>query len=186
MKIECILKRDGGTKADIDGIEYHFEPLSDGAHVAEIEKTEHIDRFLAIPEGYKVYHGKEVPSGEPVKVSKRAAAAPAESSKLAVPLAGSFALAPQFEIGGKIITQSEAVKKAFDASGLSSDEWNDLDDEDRVAKIEIALDDLADAADEAAAEGDDREALVEAYKAKFGKAPHHKTSIETIKAKLAE
>ncbi len=33
MQIECILKRQDGTKAEIGGTEYHFEPLDDGAQV---------------------------------------------------------------------------------------------------------------------------------------------------------
>lgn len=35
-------------------------------------------------------------------------------------------------------------------------------------------------------EQDERAALAAAYKAKFGKAPHHLAKIETIRAKLAE
>lgn len=148
MKIECILKRDGGTKTDIGGVLYHFEPLADGAHVAEITEEAHIDRFLAIPEGYKVYHGKETPEGQPVQIGEQTAApVPVSDTKNTAPLAGSDELPPQFEIGGKVITQLDAVQKAFEASGLSSDEWNELDAEDRTAKIEIALDELAEAAE---------------------------------------
>jgi hypothetical protein len=55
MKIECKLKREGGSKIDLDNIEYHFAPGADGAHVAEVENDEHIARFLAIPEGYRIY-----------------------------------------------------------------------------------------------------------------------------------
>ena len=153
MKIECILKREGGTKTDVGGVEYHFEPLSDGAHVAEVTEEVHIDRFLAIPEGYKVYHGKETPVGEPKTLdAPKLATTPAPEGKKAVGmLAGSDELPPQFEIGGKVITQLEAVQAAFDASGLSSDEWNELDAEDRAAKIEISLDELAEAAEAEAA-----------------------------------
>jgi hypothetical protein len=152
MKIECILKRDGGTKTDIGGVLYHFEPLADGAHVAEITEEAHIDRFLAIPEGYKVYHGKEAPEGQPVQIGEQTAASvPVSDTKNTAPLAGSDELPPQFEIGGKVITQLDAVQKAFEASGLSSDEWNELDAEDRTAKIEIALDELAEAAETAPA-----------------------------------
>ena len=55
MKIESIIKRANGTRAEIGGTEYHFAPLADGAHVAEVEEAEHIERFLAIPEGYRIY-----------------------------------------------------------------------------------------------------------------------------------
>lgn len=197
MKIQCILKREGGTKAEIGGIEYHFEPLADGAHVAEVEREDHIDRFLSIPEGYKVYHGNGEPKGKPIEAAKAAApavtAAPKETGNL--PLAGSEQHPPQFEIGGTVYSQRDVVEKAFAASGLTCDEWNDLGDDERAAKIDIALDEIADAADGEAAHdqgGEDasvdeavsREALVEQYKAKFGKAPHYRASVEKIKAEL--
>lgn len=55
MKIECILKRKGGTVAEIGGIEYHFKPQEGGAHVADVKDNAHIQRFLSIPEGYRIY-----------------------------------------------------------------------------------------------------------------------------------
>ena len=60
MKIECKLKREGGSKIELDGKEYHFAPDTFGAHVAEVEDDEHIARFLAIPEGYRIH--KEQPA----------------------------------------------------------------------------------------------------------------------------
>lgn len=148
MKIECVLRREGGTKAEIDGLEYHFEVLADGAHVAEVENDTHADRFLAIPEAYKVYRGKDKPKGEPREVSAPApqVEAPApEASTL--PLEGSDEHPPQFEINGTVYTQREIVEKAFAASGLSSDEWNELGQDERAAKMDIVLDDLAEAAE---------------------------------------
>ncbi len=59
MKIESVLKRAGGTKVELDGVEYHFAPQEDGCHVAEVVKRAHIDRFLAIPEGYRLYLPEE-------------------------------------------------------------------------------------------------------------------------------
>ncbi|MCY1167375.1 hypothetical protein D9M73_73360 [compost metagenome] len=57
MKFECKLKREGGTKVEIGGVEYHFKPLPDGAHVAEVTEEDHIARFYQIPEAYKAYKG---------------------------------------------------------------------------------------------------------------------------------
>ena len=159
MKIQCILNREGGTVVDIGGIEYHFEPVADGAHVAEVSEEAHIDRFLSISDAYNVYHGDETPTGEP-KVIGESTPAPAPQSediKDRAPLAGSEQLPPQFEIGDRVVTQLEAVKIAFEASGLTSDEWNDLGDDERAAKIEIALDEMADEADEGAGEGETKE-----------------------------
>jgi hypothetical protein len=57
MLIECILHRDGGTFADVDGHEYHFKPLETNLenHVAEVTDEHAIKVFLAIPEGYQPY-----------------------------------------------------------------------------------------------------------------------------------
>ena len=211
MKIECKLIRDGGTRADIDGVEYHFEPLADGKHVAEVVNEVHIDRFLAIPDAYRVYHGDLEPKGKPAAVAASAGLAPAPAKKAREGsfLYGSNNHQPQYEIGGQIYALGDVVRKAFEASGLTEDDWNELPEDEREAKIDIALDDLADAAEAAAkaaastpaadagAEGKgegegeapaanpERDALVAAYKEKFGKAPHYRASVETIKAALA-
>ncbi|UAW00952.1 hypothetical protein [Ralstonia phage RPZH3] len=55
MQIECILKRQGGTKVTLEGVEYHFAPLEDAAHVAEVESEPHCKRLLSIPEAYQPY-----------------------------------------------------------------------------------------------------------------------------------
>lgn len=54
MKIECILKRRGGTFASVGGVTYHFKPQPDGRHVAEVTDPAHIGRFLSIVEGYRL------------------------------------------------------------------------------------------------------------------------------------
>lgn len=152
MKIQCILERKGGTVAEIGGIEYHFEPLEDGAHVAEVENEAHIDRFLSIAEAYKVYHGKLAPKGKATPIEnpvKAEAPAPAQSERLR--LFGSDAHPPSFDVNGKTYTQMEIIKIAFAESRLTEDEWNELPEEDRGARIDMALDDLADAAEQAPA-----------------------------------
>ncbi len=53
MKIECILKRDGGTKVDLDGTQYHFKPQEDGSHTAEVSDIDHARRLLSIKEAYR-------------------------------------------------------------------------------------------------------------------------------------
>lgn len=153
MKIQCILERKGGTVAEIGGIEYYFEPLEDGAHVAEVENEAHIDRFLSIAEAYKVYHGKQSPKGKPTAIAnpvKPAEPTPAASDRLR--LFGSSEHPPSFDVNGKTYTQMDIIKIAFEASRLSEDDWNELAEEDRGARIDMALDDLADAVDEAPAE----------------------------------
>lgn len=186
MKIQCVLLRDGGTKTDLDGLLYHFEPLADGAHVAEIEIEAHIDRFLAIAEGYKIYHGKLSPKGKPQKLDsvevKRAATEAAENRTR---LNGSEVHMQAYEIHGVPYDINSIVQRAFKASGMTADEWNDLDRDDRHARIDMTLDDLEEQAPvEEEADTDDRASLVVAYEARFGKKPHGKWTAEKIKSEL--
>lgn len=144
MKIECKLKRNGGSKVDIDGIEYHFEPLNDGAHVADVEDKDHIDRFLAISEGYRVYHGELAPEGKPQTIAAAVGLAvkPEEKTREGAFLYGSSDHASQYTIGDATYSLGDIVRKAFEASQLSEDDWNALEEEDRAARIDIVLDDL--------------------------------------------
>lgn len=181
MKIECILKRAGGTVAELEGVEYHFAPQGDGAHVAEIEKRSHIERFLSIPSAYCIYD----PSGAPKLPEPVAVAVEPE-----VGLYGSDVHPATFEIGGKTYQLGDVVRLAFENSGRTVEEWNDMEPEDRAAAIDVELDKLEEAAD-VNGDGvvdskDERAALAAEYQAKFGKAPHHRLSIDSIKAKLAE
>lgn len=193
MKIACLGLREGGTKVDIDGLEYHFEPLEDGAHVADVEDEAHIDRFLSISDHYKVYHGKLAPAGKASRIAPIGAPRVFVAQKVAAEvLLGSSVHDASYEIGDKTYSLGEIVALAHKTSELTVEEWNELDEGDRHAKIDIALDDLADAAEKAEAqkpeepESDERAALVAQYTEKFGKAPHYRATIETIKAKLAE
>jgi len=61
MKIECTLKRHGGTRVELFGAEYHFAPNeNDGAHVCEVGDESAIERLLSISEAYKEYVGEFV------------------------------------------------------------------------------------------------------------------------------
>lgn len=190
MKIECKAIRTGGTRVNIGKTEYHFEPLEDGAHVADIENADHIDRFLSISDAYRVYHGKHAPKGEPTEIKNAAPAAkPISPSDPSGMLLGSSVHESSYDIGGTTYSLGDVVAKAYTASGLSLEDWNLLEEEDRHAKIDIALDELAEAADQSGGTVDpdaERDALVEQFKAKFGKAPAANAKIETIKARLAE
>ena len=53
MKIESILKRQGGTKVTMGSALYHFAPNEQDQHVAEVENPDHAKVFLNIPEGYR-------------------------------------------------------------------------------------------------------------------------------------
>lgn len=71
---------------------------------------------------------------------------------------------------------------------MTSDEWNELGEDDRAARMDIVLDEMADAADlnnDGVVDGkDERIQLIEAYKVKFGKAPNGRKPNATLKAEL--
>jgi hypothetical protein len=66
MLIECIIKRDGGTRLTLWGTPYHFEPDADGRHVADVTDPAHVERFLSIPEAYR-----EAGDSEPKPAARR-------------------------------------------------------------------------------------------------------------------
>lgn len=72
MKIESLLRRKGGTKAEIDGVEYHFKPDKDGREYADVTNMDHVGIFASIKEGYRLVGDKE-------KISDPAVAEQAET-----------------------------------------------------------------------------------------------------------
>lgn len=66
MKIECILHRDGGTHAEVGGVEYHFrpDPQHDGRHIATVDNPLHAARFISITEGYRMLPADDDGAGD--------------------------------------------------------------------------------------------------------------------------
>jgi hypothetical protein len=54
MKIESLLRRPGGTKVTLDGVDYHFKPGPDGREYADVTNNDHIGIFASIREGYRI------------------------------------------------------------------------------------------------------------------------------------
>lgn len=180
MKIECILHRDGGTRVQLGGTEYHFVPLDDGAHVADVENTDHQDRFLAISEAYRLYRASSATSAEEIGATGMGEG----NSEPTVPviLLGSNVHPASFDIGGKTYSLGDIV--ALAAEGFSPADWNELSDEARADLIDEKLDEL-----DVQGEGEADTVLAdlrEQYKAKFGRLPHPTMKAESIQAKLAE
>lgn len=171
MKIESKIKRKAGTKVDIDGVDYHFKPQADGAHVCEVSDKKHIQRFLSITEGYQIYD----PDGDVKKPAKESKENPGNE----VVLLGAESYDEVYEINGKTYEIGALVVKAYEKSGKTADEWNDPSGKEaRDAAIDAELDALANEVPL------DREALVAEYTELFGKKPHHKSSAEKIKAEI--
>lgn len=191
MKIECILHRKGGTEVELPGKTYHFTPQEDGKHVAEVTIEAHIERFLSIPEAYRLLR---TPGAE----AAAATFVPADDAPIIntdnVVLLGSNVHPATFEINGKTYALGDIVSRAFADSGLTAENWNELPDDTRATKIDIVLDGIEDgeivllapATQPVEQPAEDRAALVAQYKAKFGKNPPNTMKVEVIKAKLAE
>lgn len=112
--IECKLIREGGTYADIGGIEYHFSPRPDGAHVADIEDQDHVDVFLSAPEGYRLYRGEVVTPAAPVEVAQEVAPEESEVDEravLAVEYEALYGEAPHARTGIKRLRELIAAKQ---------------------------------------------------------------------------
>ena len=128
MKIECLLKREGGSKIDLGDEIYHFEPNAEGVHVAEVTNEDHIATLLAIEEGYKEFG---------VEKTKTPDKTPVITTLI---LKGSDWEPVEVEYGeGNKITTAELVSIAFKKSGISEEEWNEAEDEDIENAISATL-----------------------------------------------
>lgn len=65
MKIESIIRRDPFTKISFGKTVYEFRPDEQGRQVADVTQAAHIDRLLAIPEGFR-----ELEEGEKIEAQK--------------------------------------------------------------------------------------------------------------------
>jgi NADPH-dependent ferric siderophore reductase len=54
MLIESKIKREGGSHIDIAGVDWHFKPQADGAHVCDVTDEDAIAVLLAIPAGFRL------------------------------------------------------------------------------------------------------------------------------------
>jgi hypothetical protein len=70
MKIECKLKRNGGSEIQLGEATYKFVPVDTddetSAHVCEVEDEAHIERLLSITEAYRI-HRKPGEAAKPAK-----------------------------------------------------------------------------------------------------------------------
>ena len=61
MKIECKIKRAGGSRVTLGGKEYRFEPDANGRHVADVDDADHAARLLDISAYRQVDGDAEAP-----------------------------------------------------------------------------------------------------------------------------
>lgn len=138
MKIESIIKRKGGSIVDMDAPKrsYHFKP-EDGKehldpHVADVEEESHVRALLRIREGYRVAEGEEEPE------YTVAGQIPNDQE-----LTGSTVHNASYPIsGGENIELKDLVQMAFEDSGLTFEEWEELADQERYDYIDATLREL--------------------------------------------
>lgn len=126
MKIECILHRPGGSRVQLEAprVEYHFKPSdTDPRHIAEVAESSHISTLLRITEGYRSAEGEQEE----------------EKPRVHIDLKASNLHNPIYNIPGGSIELAGVVELAQKDSGLTPEEWNDLDDQDRTEWIDQVL-----------------------------------------------
>lgn len=188
MKIESIIRRKNGTRVEMDEAVYHFKPTdADERHLCEVEIKAHIQRFLAIPEGYQPADLSDLsditqpapaePTGEQPVLGTLDGVVEQDGTvtKLEeLPRDQLLVLARDMEIEGAEDMTDEQLAAAVRAEPVEPvDEPTEEPTKDEPQKdkapAELSRDDLA-----------------KQYEAKFGKRPHHKLSAERIKQILAE
>lgn len=138
MKIESLIKRVGGTVIDMDAPkrQYHFKPENgqphEAPHVAIVDEATHAKALLRIREGFRLVDGEEAPEED--------AEGFLPSGKA---LTGSNVHNASYEIaGGETVQLGELVVMAFQDSGLSYEQWEELPDQERYDFIDASLREL--------------------------------------------
>lgn len=135
MKIESLIKRKNGTKIDMDGPkrQYHFKPTEDDErHIADVDVEHHAKSLLRITEGFRAVDPADFQDDDEDNLPGRH-------------LNGSKVHSASYVIkGGDRIELEDLVNMAFDDSGLTEEEWNDLADADRYEYINTTLKELQD------------------------------------------
>lgn len=133
MKIECLIKRKGGSVIEMDAPArtYHFAPENgnhEDPHVADVQEQSHVRCLLRIREAYRVLSGEELPEEAQQQI------------KHEQELVGSNIHSASYPIkGGETIALADLVAMAFEDSGLDYDQWNEATDEERYAYIDATL-----------------------------------------------
>lgn len=173
MKIESIIRREGGSKVTLDGVTYLFKPDESGRHVANIENIEHLGVLLEIREGYRVVEDDQADNVP-------------DLSKASEPLSQSATLAPvdnpPADVEGDALEQSEG--SGSDATDEDADTQDDEQSEGEQSEGEQSDSEQADEEGKTDNQELDREALAVEFNEKFGRRPHNRWSAERIQQEL--
>lgn len=150
MKIESILKRDPATEVILGDTTYRFAPDSTGAHVCEVDDTDHAAHLLSIKEGFKLPGDKAIPKALQKKVEQdlqlnQPSLVPSGDGLVPV---GSTVHPATVDLGNSVLTSiDDVVARALQDSGMTTLEWNELAPEARHDIIDGALEKMADEAE---------------------------------------
>lgn len=141
MKIESLIKRPGGSIIDMDAPkrQYHFKPADgqphEAPHIAVVGEPVHAKALLRIREGFRLVDGEVDPDvlrGDADGFLPHGAA-----------LTGSNIHNASYDIaGGETVQLGELVVMAFQDSGLSYEQWEELADQERYDYIDATLAEL--------------------------------------------
>lgn len=183
MLIESILRRPNGTEVTFgrgaEAATYRFFGKEGEAHLCEVENPDHIEKFLAIPEGYRIAREDRsatdlaAEKAEAILLAKKEAAEREEAARaLAVQEAEAARLAGW---------EAEREQREFDAKRAAFEETVTLGSALPIPSAAEPVE--GDPVPVGTTTIEDARA---AFKARFGRAPHKNMSLENIEAKLSD
>lgn len=181
MLIECLRRREGGSRTTFRGRNYVFLPREDGRHVCEITNRDHISAYLAIP-AYKVapelnevdHQGTEddddiVLNPEDIVSPDRTPAQASDPYE---------AEGDVDDVDGEIGDDDIGPEPVISDEGEIADEDDDIEDDEG----DIGDDEPEEGSIETMTEAQ----LIDAHAAVFGKPPHPNMKPENLRQKLID
>lgn len=143
MKLECKIKRVGGTDVDLPPNTIQFRPIdptrADSPHVCDVTSEQAQRLILADPRVYVLFD--EAAAAAAPKLAPPSPPPPKPVPQQPVALYGSSTLPSHIDIGGgATLPLGDIVREAFKLSSLSADEWNNLDEAVRDARLQAVID----------------------------------------------
>lgn len=165
MKVESLIRREGGSLVTVGGVDYRFEPDESGRHVAVVTNPEHLGKLLAIREGYRL-----VADAEPDTMPNEAVTA---------------AIAKATSVLGSEGSSSEEEPESDGAAANAEPTPEPEPEQEDSGQDEPEQEAEAAPAPEPESDGElDRDALAKQFHKKFGRPPHYKWDAKRIAAEL--
>ena len=165
VTIESIIRRENGTIVDLDSVRYHFKPSGDDPrHVYDVEKADHVQKFLAIKEGFRLLDGDDA---KPVD----------EGSDKDNDTDENDVVDPELDDTPIGSDEQETLQPGDDEQGDGDQDDESSQDDSDTAKSD-------DEKGDAESDDNNRESLAKLYAEKVGSRPHGKWTTERIKKEL--